>query len=159
MNLRKAKPLNLDAATDFAKKTFAKWPSFNPTRALYLDFEGSGTGRDERILSLYWPQLSSRERFHMLWRGDETMDTTSLLTKLNTLGCEPNKLKHIVVFSGGDPVSDEQQRFEEFFGKHVFPDASWVNIHLTMRQSSKLGRSIRKTAWSKPKKEQKDHPK
>ena len=56
------------AAKLFAKTLFSLWPNFRPTRALYLDFEGGGSG-DERILSVYWPQLVGTERFEMLWRG------------------------------------------------------------------------------------------
>ena len=155
MNLHKAKPIDLRAASDFAAKMFTKWPKFKPTCALYIDFEGSGTEHDERILSMYWPQLPSRKRFHMLWRGHNAMDVNSLLTELKKLRCDPDKLEHIVVFSGGKLKSDEQERFEEFFGKQIFPAATWVNMHLTMRSSKPLRKSVRKSAWSKPKKNKK----
>ncbi len=38
----------------FAETLFESYPEFLPTRSLYLDLEGSGSG-NERVVSFYWP--------------------------------------------------------------------------------------------------------
>lgn len=134
---------------------FALWPDLRPTRALYIDFEGSGSG-DERIMSIYWPQLAGSDRFRMLWRGSATSDLSSdsLESTLRDLSCNPSRLEWVVVFSAGQPVPEEQTRFEAVFGNDWFPKAEWVNLHFAMRKST-ITRSVRSTAWAKHVKDKK----
>lgn len=151
---RKAKPLTHSVALDYAENLFATWPEFLPTRALYLDLEGGGSG-NEQILSLYSPRLAGSDRFAMLWRGssDLSMDTNSLTRALRKLAVNQNSLKWVVVFSGGQLAPTEKTRFESVFGEQWFPQANWVNLHYPMRKSRKVKKAVRDTRWAVRKKD------
>jgi len=127
------------------------YPSFRPTRGLYIDFEGGGSRGEERILSVYWPQLAGAYRFGMLWRGwgDAPVTLDAFLHMLGTLRCDPDTLEWVVVFSGGTDVPDEQVRFESIFGERLLARAQWVNLHKVMRRSRLLRRSVREAAWAR----------
>ena len=134
----------------FSERLFALHPGFRPTRALYLDFEGSEN--NERILSLFWPQRAGDDRFRMLWRGisdDYALDAEGLSGVLAEFDCDPKLLRWVVVFSGGILVPEEQTRFEAQFGSEIFPAAEWVNLHLAIRICPPMARSIRehKNVW------------
>lgn len=139
---------NQKAAVEFANRLYAVWPGFRPTQALYLDFEGSGS--DERILSLFWPHLPKRDRFRMLWRGwnDLGMDQRGLAEVLDRLTCNHTTVPWIVVFSGGQPIPDEQLRFKRQFGDTWFPNAEWINLHWLLRNCQAMRSQVRQTAWA-----------
>ena len=140
---------NERAAVAFATQLFKVWPGFAPTRTMYLDFEGSGS--DEQILSLFWPRLKKSDRFEMLWRGwdDQGMDSDSLANVLNILDCDHRAVEWIGVFSAGQPIPDEQLRFEHQFGGGWFPNAEWVNFHWLLRNCRPLRRQVTSTAWAR----------
>jgi hypothetical protein len=127
----------------FAGVLFSAYPDFRPTRALYLDFEGS-LG-NERILSLFWPRKLGADRLRLLWRGSEhlTLGKAGLVGTLDELGCDPDSLGYLVVFSGGVTTPDEKVRFEEVFGTGFFSEATWINLHEVLRECPEMMRAIR----------------
>jgi len=128
----------------FANALFSAVPEFRPTRALYLDFEGSGAG-DEGLLSLFWPWNAGPERFQWIWKPDlhEQMDPAQLKGVMSDLGCDARSLEWVVVFSGGKDVAEEQERFETTFGHRALPLARWVNLHRIVTMSTVTKRAIR----------------
>jgi hypothetical protein len=139
------------AVLDYAKTLFNLHPMFKPTQSLYIDFEGGGSESDERILSVYWPQLAGDERFAMLWRGwaYAQLNADTLVNMLKSMRCDPDRLKWITVFSGGTDIADEQVRFESRFGPDIFPQAIWVNLHKVMRRSNGLRQFVRQAGWAR----------
>jgi hypothetical protein len=137
------------ARVHFANRLFADYPSFKPTRALYLDFEGSF--QSERILSLYWPQLAGDSRFRILWRGLEDtgrgMNPEGLAGVLEELECEPGAVEWVVVFSAGMDRPEERDRFEVVFGAEVLAGAQWVNLHTVLRRCWQMKRAITQRAY------------
>jgi hypothetical protein len=129
----------------FAEALFRAYPAFQPTRALFIDFEGSGV--IEEVLSLYWPQNRGTNRFRWIWRGADSDALTSkqLLDSLGDLGCDARTLEWAVVFSGGVNISDEQTRFKEVFGPRLLSSVKWINLHKVLRDSTKTKRRIRES--------------
>jgi hypothetical protein len=129
----------------FAKALFRAYPAFQPTRALFIDFEGSGV--IEEVLSLYWPQKRGSNRFRWIWRGadSDALISKQLLHALGDLGCDPQTLEWAVVFSGGVNISDEQTRFKEVFGPRLLSSVKWINLHKVLRDSTVTKRRIRES--------------
>lgn len=120
-----------------------RYPDFRYTRALYLDFEG--TGKTEFILSVWWPQNAGPDRFAWIRRqGNEKSLSPDAFSEIEShVADKRNALESIVVFSGeadmehsnlppGSP--DEQVRMRRWLGREPFPDAQWVNLHDPLRQ-------------------------
>ena len=101
------------AAKAFGETLFSIYENFQPTRALYPDFEGSGSG-NEQIMSVYWPQLAGAERFRMLWRGwsDVSLEPLYLGQMLDDFECDPGVLESIAVFSSMVESNSEQFRYQ-----------------------------------------------
>lgn len=142
---RQFPPASESAKLQFASKLFDLHDGFRPTKSLYLDFEGSGAGH-EAALGLYWPQRKGTERFRLLVSGDDDrpLSATGLKYALEDLHCACSEVNSVVVFSGGEIESDELHRFREVFGKnHVLAQKTWVNMHVVLRKSSEMKRSVR----------------
>ncbi len=63
---------------------------------------------------------------------------------LDSLGILDIELRHIVVFSGGPVIPDEQVRFEEAYGDLWGPSIEWVNLHKELRACYQIRSAIRK---------------
>lgn len=136
-----------DVQTAFASTLFRIYENFLPTRALYLDLEGSGGG-SEAAINLFWPQNSSLKRFSWAVGGAMSVltagDVGYVLDDLDLANDEP---KWVVVFSAGDltkGVSQERSRVEALFEGNPFPDSAWVNLHYVIKNCKPMKASIRK---------------
>lgn len=127
-----SKMVPTDPKRSYAEALFELHPTFIPTQALYLDLEGSGGGSEE-ILSVYWPFLPSDKRFSWLKRTATTeIDLLSINELVSGIGAD--RVKSVVVFSGGQPSPDERDRVIDLLGKDPFPDSEWINLHYVLRQ-------------------------
>ncbi len=101
-----------EAQTDYARAFEELYPGFYYTRALYLDFEGSGGG-SERILSVYWPQNAGNDRFFWIRRrkGRGDLGKGRFKEVLRFIEHRRDMLDWIVVFSGA--VDGESAGFHD----------------------------------------------
>ena len=146
--------INLQSCVDFGNTLFEIYPEFITTRSLYIDFEG--TGSDEYILSLFWPQLKKVDRFNFLWRGDKSRLIThqSINKILRNMNFNIKILNSVVVFSVGDENPEEKDRFSNVLSKSDLNFYPWVNLHYVLKNSRETRSFIRKTAWAKYYKDQ-----
>ena len=139
----------------FAKEVFERFPSFDPEKSLYLDFEGTGT--QESALNLYWPVAPERDRFQLLLprRGKTSLDPVCLEQALRRWKLTPRAVRHVVVFSGSAEVGGtltqnmlkEEERLWNWAGREVFPKADWVSLWVVLRRCGPMKESIRKGQW------------
>jgi hypothetical protein len=135
---------DIGATTEYGQLLFDTFENFLPTRSLYVDFEGSGSGTED-IFTLYWPQNSGEFRTAFVIRRPQENAPTikDLRVACEQLDVEPLEVKHIVVFSGGPVVPDEMIRFEEVFGEGWTTPEQWINLHALLRDSQRMKRAIR----------------
>ena len=127
----------------FANTLFELYPDFRPTQSLYLDFEGSGNGH-ESVISLYWPQNRSPNRFAWRMRSKEpTLTSELILDAIETLGLPGNEVKQIVVYSPGRWDPDERERLIHLFDGNPWPNASWINLLLVTQKSKEMSSAIK----------------
>jgi hypothetical protein len=116
------------AQTAFAQKLFELYPTFLPTRSLYLDLEGSGRGI-ESIASFYWPRNPASSRFTWAVRSTtKPLDTDHFQTAVRALGLAGTEPRWVVVYSQGKYLSDERKRVVDLLGADPWPEAEWVNL-------------------------------
>jgi hypothetical protein len=131
------------AQVAFAQKMFELYESFLPTRALYVDLEGSGGGI-ESIASFYWPQNSRSERF--TWSVRTPTDPISMsdiqatVADLGLVGSEPG---WVVTYAQGRYASEERERIIELLGGDPWPNAVWVNLLHVFQECPEMTRSIK----------------
>jgi hypothetical protein len=145
------------AATEsFSQELFHQHPDLIPTRSLYLDLEGSGGGTDddsdkgtESVLTVCWPQKGESDRYKRIRRPSRSQPMTQqqLVDVLDELSINRAKLNHIVVFSGGMEEPGEKKRFEKVFGKNIFGNSEWVNLHTVLRKTKQMKLAIRDSRW------------
>ena len=136
----------LNLTTDqqaFAEKLFELYPEFLPTRSLYLDLEGSGSG-NERVLSVFWPQNPSPTRFEWVVAGPgEIIDGEVMEEIIDELGVDVEALNSVVVYSAGGLDPQERSRVIELLDYDPWPDSTWVNLLLATQRSSEMSAAIK----------------
>lgn len=133
--------MSQEAITGFANKLFEIYPSFVPTKSLYLDLEGRNKGFED-ILSLYWPRLRGNQRFAWIKREQARPISheqfKELMKSLKAIDVES-----VVVFSSGQNEPDEKVRLTKLFGDTPLPDQEWVNLHFVIKKCRVLKQDIR----------------
>jgi len=126
----------------FAEKLFELYPDFLPTRSLYLDFEGSGSGW-ELIISLFWPKHREPRRFAWrICRDSKRVtreDVQSALEELEISGSGPSV---VVAYSQGGYEPNERERLIDLLGIDPWPKASWVNLLHPFQQCPQMTATI-----------------
>ena len=116
------------AQTALAHKLFELYPTFLPTRSLYLDLEGSGRGI-ESIASFYWPRNSGSSRFTWAVRSPmKPLDTSDVQAAIQSLGLSGVEPRWVVVYSQGRYCAHERDRVVDLLGADPWPKAEWVNL-------------------------------
>jgi hypothetical protein len=141
-----------EAQVDYARAFYELYPEFGYTRALYLDFEGSGGG-SEKVLSAFWPQYAGNKRFFWIRRrkGRGDLGKGRFKELLRFIEYRRDMLDWVVVFSGvasGEPAAGrpaERNRLLDWLGEDPFADVKWANMHapLGFRQAPVMRRAIR----------------
>ena len=125
----------------FAETLYRLFPEFIPTQTLYIDLEGRQSGSED-ILSLYWPVVAGNRRFSWLKRrttsGIQLKDFNSVLHRIGA-----DKPRWVMVFSAGKEEPDEHLRLNQLFGRNIFPESCWVNLHHVVQRSRVLKQCIR----------------
>lgn len=118
---------------------------FLPTRALYLDLEGSGGGI-ERGINAFLPRNADPGRFHCkLATPYASLGPESAWEFIDSLELSAGEPKWVVVFAVGDQsphTSDERERLEALFGEDPFPNATWVNLHFVVKNCAAMVEAI-----------------
>ena len=117
-----------DEQLAFARKLFELYPTFLPTRSLYIDLEGSGNG-SESIVNLFWPQNSGDQRFTWVVRPRSGAITSEDIHKaVEELGLIDPQPQWVVIYAQGRYESDERERLIKLLGNDPWPNAVWVNL-------------------------------
>jgi len=127
----------------FAAKLFEVYPKFLPTRSIYVDLEGSGSG-NERVVSMFWPQNPSPSRFAWVVAGPgEIIDGSAINTLINNLGADIETINSIVVYSAGREDPDERTRVLDLLGHDPWPNATWLNLLYVTQLCTEMRTAIR----------------
>jgi hypothetical protein len=127
----------------FADTLFESYPEFLPTRSLYLDLEGSGSG-NERVVSLYWPQNPSRTRFEwVVARPGEVIDGAVIEEMIYELDVDVETLNSVVVYSAGGINPQERSRVIELLDHDPWPESTWVNLLYVTQRSREMSAAIK----------------
>ena len=128
----------------FSEKLFELYPEFLPTRSLYVDLEGSGSG-NERVVSVFWPQNPSPTRFEWVVAGPgETIDGEAIEDVINELGADVEDVNSVVVYSAGGVDPQERTRVVELLDYDPWPDCTWVNLLSVTQRCREMSDAIKK---------------
>jgi hypothetical protein len=127
----------------FAEQLFELYPNFLPTRSLYVDLEGSGSG-NEQVVSFLWPQNPSPTRFQWVMAGPGEIINGEIIEEIiNGLGVDVEALNSVVVYSAGGLDPQERSRVIELLDYDPWPDSTWVNLLLATQRSSEMSAAIK----------------
>jgi hypothetical protein len=127
----------------FGRKLFEVYPEFLPTRSLYVDLEGSGSG-NEQVVSIFWPQNPSRTRFEWaVARPSEVIDRKVVNSLIDNLGADIENINSVVVYSAGREDPDERTRLIDLLDYDPWPNATWVNLLYVTQLCTEMRRAIR----------------
>jgi len=132
-----------DDQTAFARKMFELYPTFLPTKSLYVDLEGSGSG-SESIVSLFWPQNSRAKRFTWVIRSATSAIASEDINKaVEELGIIDPQPQWIVTYAQGRYESEERERLIQLLGQDPWPNAIWINLLHVFQECREMTSAIR----------------
>ncbi len=146
-----------NAAAEYCRLLHERHGPIVPDTALYLDFEGNGSGQ-EYVLSLFWKGARQRPRLHLIRPASgRWLAGANVHRAFRRLGCYDLGVHAVVVFSasedgtGPDGSPDERRRLLDLMDGDPFGDGvQWVNLWAPMRRSRRMRELIRRRRFSKP---------
>ena len=128
----------------FARKLFELYPTFLPTKSLYVDLEGSGNG-SESIVNLFWPQNSRAKRFTWVVKSATGAITPEDIDKAaGDLGIIDPQPQWIVTYAQGRYESEERERLIQLLGQDPWPNAVWINLLHVFQECREMTAAVRR---------------